>query len=255
MVWPRTTDELIGVQRELAARAPAPWRVPDRPLDVAACWVCFRRGLTGTGAAGDPAWVAAVLARGRRILVRRAFPGAAAGPYRPGLLALRLGPLCERAIRTLGVTPDVVLLDASGRDHPRRAGLALHLGAVLDLPTVGVTHRPLLAGGDWPSDEPGATSPLTVEREQVGRWLRTRRGARPLAVHVGWRTDPDTAVEVVRRATAGHRTPEPLRAARHLARRRRAADSPGEQQQVRRDQRADQRRAVADQDHQGVDPP
>ena len=223
-MWPREVDALIAAQADLAAQRPDSWRPADGALRIAACWVCFRRGVSGTGEAGEPAWAAAVLAHGHRVTAQRVFRGAAAGPYRPGLLALRVGPLCEQAILSLGATPDVVLLDATGRDHPRRAGLALHLGAVLDLPTVGVTHRPLLARGDWPPDETGAASPLTLGGEQVGYWLRTRRGARPLAVHAAWRTDPDTALSVVRQATAGHRTPEPLRAARHLARRARGAD-------------------------------
>jgi deoxyribonuclease V len=120
-------------------------------------------------------------------------------------------------------TKDVLLVDATGRDHPRRAGLALHLGAVLDLPTVGVTHRPLLADGSWPDDEPGARTPLVLEGGVVGYWVRTRPGTRPLAVHAAWRTEPETAVEVVLSALAGHRAPEPLRRARRAARAARAA--------------------------------
>ena len=114
--------------------------------------------------------------------------------------------------------PDVLLVDATGRDHPRRAGLALHLGAVLDLPTVGITHRPLLAAGERPPDARGTTSPLTIGGTVVGCWLRTRPGTRPLAVHAAWRTDPETAERVVTETLGGWRTPEPLRIARRLAR-------------------------------------
>jgi deoxyribonuclease V len=123
-------------------------------------------------------------------------------------------------VRALQPAPDVLLVNATGRDHPRRAGLALHLGAVLEFPTVGVTHRPLLAQGEWPSDA-ADTSALRLGSDVVGHWLRTRPGVRPLAVHAGWRTDPDTAVAVVRAALTGRRTPEPLREARRLARRAR----------------------------------
>jgi deoxyribonuclease V len=144
--------------------------------------------------------------------------GPAGGPYVPGLLALREGPLLEAAVRGLAVVPDVVLVDATGRDHPRRAGLAVHLGAVAGLATIGVTHRPLLADGAWPDDTRGATAALLLDGERVGAWLRTRPGARPLAVHAGWRTNADVAVEVILTASRGHRTPEPLRHARRLAR-------------------------------------
>jgi deoxyribonuclease V len=133
-------------------------------------------------------------------------------------MALRLGPLMEQAVRTLKERPDVLLLDATASDHPRRAGLALHLGAELDSATIGVTHRPLTASGEWPVDERGATSPLRIGNSVVGCWLRTQTGVRPLAVHPGWRIDLATAAEVVLALTRRHRTPEPLRRARQLAR-------------------------------------
>jgi deoxyribonuclease V len=209
--WPGSVDELIDVQRELAASSPDPWEGDS--LAIGGCAIRFPRGVSGPGDAGDPAWAAAVGPGGESVVT-----GLAGAPYAPGLLALREGPLLEAAVRRLAVPPDVLLVDATGRDHPRRAGLALHLGAVLDLPTVGVTHRPLHADGRWPDDVRGASSPLLLDGEPVGAWLRTRRGTRPLAVHAGWRTSIDVAVEVVLAALGRHRTPEPLRRARQLAR-------------------------------------
>jgi deoxyribonuclease V len=148
--------------------------------------------------------------------------GPAGGPYRPALLALREGPLLEQAVRALPIIPEVLMVNATGRDHPRRAGLALHLGAVLGLPTVGVTTRPLVAQGAWPPDARGATAPLLLGDEVVGYWVRTRQGARPVAVHAAWQTDAQDVVQVVLAATRRARTPEPLRRARTLARTRRA---------------------------------
>lgn len=147
----------------------------------------------------------------------------AGAPYHAGLLALREGPALEAAVRALEQMPDALLVDGTGRDHPRRAGLALHLGSMLELPTVGVTHRPLLAAGSWPADELGARSPLVLDGAVVGYWLRTRPGTRPLAVHAAWRTDPGVAVGIVRASLAGRRTPEPLRRARQAARQARSA--------------------------------
>jgi deoxyribonuclease V len=160
--------------------------------------------------------------RDRHLVDRCVRRGATAAPYAPGLLALRMGAVMEAAVGGLRDRPDVLLVDATGRDHPRRAGLALHLGHVLDLPTVGVTHRPLTGEGAWPADERGSTSPILVDDGVVACWLRTRPGTRPLVVHPGWRTDLDTAVSLVLGATAGRRTPEPLRLARRLAREARA---------------------------------
>jgi len=93
---------------------------------------------------------------------------------------------------------------------------------VLGLPTVGITTRPLVAEGDWPTDTRGATAPLLLGGEVVGCWARTRQGAKPVAVHAAWQTDAQDAVQVVLAATRRARTPEPLRRARTLARTRRA---------------------------------
>jgi deoxyribonuclease V len=216
--WPSSADALIEVQRTLAAARPPAWHL-TRGAAVGACYVCSSRAKRGHGAAGDSVWAAAAV--GENVTALRHEAGAA---YGPGLLALREGAALEAAVRRLEVQPDVLLVDATGRDHPRRAGLAVHLGAVLDLPTVGITHRPLLAEGDWPDDEPGAHTPLVMDGEQVGSWLRTRPGTRPLAVHAAWRTDAATAVEVVLAVLTGHRAPEPLRRARRAAREARAAD-------------------------------
>ena len=249
-MWPRSAADLVEEQRRLAAARAAPWRrdgersaaatcavrlprgegapaagdsgpAAER-LAVAACAVRFPRGAAGPGAAGDRAWAAAVVLRDGRIVDERVVTGAAAAPYEPGLLALREGALLERAVRALAIVPDVLLVDVTGRDHPRRAGLALHLGAVLGLPTVGITHRPLLASGGAPDDARGATAPLLLDGEPVGAWVRTRRGARPVAVHAGWRTTVDDAVAVVLTTADRHRTPEPLRHARRIARTARA---------------------------------
>jgi deoxyribonuclease V len=204
-------------EQEVLARAtPPPYRPSGTPA-LAGCYVCFGRGGTGPGRAGDAGWAGA--ARGRETAVAT---GAAGAAYEPGLLALREGALLEAAVRALPADAEALLVNATGRDHPRRAGLALHLGAVVDLPTAGVTHRPLFAAGDWPPDEAGARSPLVLDGELVGFWLRTRAGTRPLAIHAGWRTDPDSAVELVLAGCAGRRTPEPIRLARRAARLARA---------------------------------
>jgi deoxyribonuclease V len=159
-----------------------------------------------------------------RELCANVVRGRAGWPYVPGLLALREGPVLEEAVRELGSRADVVLVNGTGRDHPRGAGIALHLGAALDVPTVGVTDRPLVATGSEPGPERGDTSPLTLGATVVGAALRTRRGARPVFVHAGWRTDVDVAREIVLLVAARARTPEPVRRARRLVRVTRAVD-------------------------------
>ncbi|HEX6148828.1 endonuclease V [Nocardioides sp.] len=222
-MWPIEAESLIDVQQELARAAVEPWRPARDELQIGGCWVCFPRGLRGCGRPGDVAWAAAVVMRGGLVLDRVVRRGVAGAPYRPGLLALRIGGLMEATVRSLSTPPDVLLLDATARDHPRGAGLALHLGAELGLPTVGITHRPLLAQGEWPEDGRGDISPLRLGETVVGCWMRTRPGVRPVVVHPGWRIDLATAVDVVASTTGQRRTPEPLRHARRFARSARSA--------------------------------
>jgi deoxyribonuclease V len=225
--WPSEPDRLEHLQANLASLEPTPWD-PSVDHTVGGCFVCFTRGGSGVGALGDHGWAAAVEMRGRRVSFTASVEDAAGAAYASGLLALREGRLLEKAVAALGRhRPDVLLVNATGRDHPRRAGLALHLGWALDLPTVGVTHRPLLAMGERPANSAGARTPLWIDRDQVGWWLRSRVGARPLAVSPGWRTDLDTVVEVVMRSIGRVRTPEPIRQARRIARTARGARDRG----------------------------
>ena len=184
-MWPLDAESPTEAQRELASAHPEPWRPPGGDLRVGGCWVCFPRGLRGRGSAGDAAWVAAVVMRGDQVVAQEVRRGVAGAPDSPGLLALRLGSLVDEAVRALPTRPDVLLVDATARDHPRGVGLALHLGAELNLPTVGITHRPLLGLGPWPEDRRGATTPLRIDDAVVGCWMRTRLGVRPVAVSPG----------------------------------------------------------------------
>jgi deoxyribonuclease V len=219
--WPATAHELIQLQQVLGEITPERWQPPTTPPRIGACFICFER-VQGAGATGDTGFAGAAVTYRRRLLAGVTSSGPTGGPYLPALLALREGPLLEQAVRALPIAPEVLLVNATGRDHPRRAGLALHLGAVLGLPTVGVTTRPLVADGPWPADQRGATAALLLDGEVVGCWVRTRAGAKPVAVHAAWQTDAQAAVQVVLAATRRARTPEPLRRARTLARTRRA---------------------------------
>jgi deoxyribonuclease V len=175
--WPETAEELIAAQVRIGGMDPTRWRASEvAALRIASAWVCFARGASGSGAAGDPAWAAAVMMCGQRMIEHAVVYGAAAAGYSPGLLGLRIGPLLCEAVARLARSWDVLLVDATGRDHPRRAGLALHLGAVLDQPSVGVTNRALVAAGAWPEDTTGAAAPLLLDGETVGFWLRPRAG-------------------------------------------------------------------------------
>lgn len=222
--WPSGTEELIAAQDELARATRPQWQPPADLGKVAGCFVCFGRGRSGPGAAGDRGWAAASLVWPTGEAVTTTVRGLAGAPYEPGFLALREGPLLEAALRALPQEPELLVVNATGRDHPRRAGLALHLGARLGLPSIGVTNRPLLATGEPPGEPRGATSPLQIGEEIVASWVRTRRGTRPLVAHPGWGTDPEQAIAILLRLTSRWRTPLPLRVARQAARLARATD-------------------------------
>ena len=252
--WPSTDEELVELQDAVAreaelAVAADPWSSPDRPV-IGGCFVAFARGEAGPGHPGDRAWAAAVAwradpesgERGRRVDSHLRGAAADARPWRaddvlaqavaaervpaayvPGLLARREGHVLATAVENLELAPDVLLVDATGVDHPRRAGLAVHLGAVVAIATVGVTQRPLVAAGPLPPLQRGARTPVRIGDRCVGFWVCTKTGARPVMAHAGWRTSPETAAQTVLAAsTEAARTPVPLQEARRVAREARA---------------------------------
>jgi deoxyribonuclease V len=170
--WPDSPEELERLQLRVAAEAASTrlWTPPQEPI-VGAVFAATRRGFAGQGEPGDPAWVAAVAMRNGKVLgwtvVRGHFPA----PYQPGRLALREGALLERAVRALEPQPEVLIVNATGPDHPRAAGLALHLGWALDLPTIGVTDPPTAATIVEPLLDKRTPAPLREAR----RLARTAR--------------------------------------------------------------------------------
>ncbi len=138
-------------------------------------------------------------------------------PYLPGLLAFREMPAALAALQRLQTTPDLILCDGHGLAHPRRFGLACHLGLWLDLPTIGVAKR-ILVGSHPPLDESkGAWVPVRHEGDTIGAALRTRRGVRPVYVSLGHRVSLQSAIGLTLQCAPRYRIPEPLRQAHHLA--------------------------------------
>ncbi|MEV8440276.1 endonuclease V [Actinosynnema sp. NPDC051121] len=142
--------------------------------------------------------------------------GKADFPYVPGLFAFRELPSLLEAVEELTVTPDLLVCDGQGLAHPRRFGLACHLGVVTGLPSVGVAKTPM-GRFDMPADARGAHTDLVDDGEVVGRALRTRQGVKPVFVSVGHRIDLDRAcAEVLRLCVT--RLPETTRRSDALGR-------------------------------------
>lgn len=137
-------------------------------------------------------------------------------PYIPGLLTFREGPAIIAALRKLRHRPDALICDGQGISHPRRCGIATHIGILIDLPTIGCAKSRLLGTYHDPGPRRGDRSPLTDKEEVVGAAVRTRDNVKPVLVSVGHNIDLATAEYLILSCCTGYRLPEPTRLADHL---------------------------------------
>lgn len=223
-LWPNSEEELISLQNKIAGEHAVPFVYSGEDILVGGVYVCFKRGGHGVGSAMDEGWAGVALFRGHKVVKTAVVRGYSQGPYCPGLLAIREGKMMDDAVRTLGALPDVLMVNATGIDHPRGCGLAVHLGHALGIPTIGVTLRPLVATGALPENKAGAQSLLYYNGKVVALYLRVKKDVRPLVVHAGFRTDLDSAVRLVLAYTKRALTPEPIRVARQVARETRSKE-------------------------------
>lgn len=138
-------------------------------------------------------------------------------PYVPGYLSFREVPALLDAIAKLTIRPDLILCDGQGLAHPRRFGLACHLGLILDLPTIGVAKSRLIGTHSELAPDKGAWVPLFDKDEIIGAVVRTRSRTNPLYISIGHRVDLPTAVDFVLRCSPKYRLPETTRWAHKLA--------------------------------------
>jgi deoxyribonuclease V len=209
--WDLTPAEARALQERLSARAELRDRL-DAPALVAGIDVGFEEGGRITRAA------VAVLRFADLELVESALARRpTAFPYVPGLLSFREIPAALDALAALTCTPDLLLADGQGLAHPRRFGLACHLGWLVDTPTIGVAKSRLLGEFTPPSDRRGAWAPLLDRGEVIGAAVHMRRGVKPVFVSPGHRVDVASAVRLTLACTGRYRLPEPSRAAHRLA--------------------------------------
>ena len=137
-------------------------------------------------------------------------------PYIPGLLSFRESPLTLAACQKLTITPDLILVDGQGIAHPRRLGLASHLGLFLNTPTIGCAKSLLCGNHEAPRTEPGSYTEVADRGEVIGAALRTKPRVKPVYVSIGHKVDLQAAIYWVMKCCHGYRLPEPTRLA-HLA--------------------------------------
>ncbi|MCS7246104.1 MAG: endonuclease V [Thermomicrobium sp.] len=213
-------QELARLQAELARRIiESPLEIPPRTIAGADVHV---RGDRGVAVAvcfeltEDPTTARALDPLPIREVERAVVETTVTLPYVPGFLSFREAPAIMAAIRSLRRPPDLLLVDGQGRAHPRRCGLASHVGILLDVPTIGVAKSRLFGRYREPEHVRGAWTPLTADSEVVGAAVRTRVGAKPIFVSVGHRITLAEAILWVVRLSR-YRLPEPIRWAHRYA--------------------------------------
>jgi deoxyribonuclease V len=140
-------------------------------------------------------------------------------PYIPGLLSFREGPILIKAFQRLRLRPDIMIYDGQGIAHPRRIGLASHMGLWLDLPSIGCAKTPLLHEFISPGPSRGSFEWIRREGKKIGAVLRTKDGVKPLFVSPGHQIDLLTSNQLILKSCRGFRFPEPLRKAHQFAER------------------------------------
>jgi deoxyribonuclease V len=205
--WDLNTAEACALQRELAARVDS-----NRPLGpyqtVGGADVSYNKF--------SPVLFAAVVvlrADTQEVIERAGVVAEATFPYVPGLLSFREAPAVIDAFRKLSVRPDVLICDGQGIAHPRRLGLASHLGLWLGIPTIGCAKSHFFGEYEEPGPERGDWSPMTDGDETIGAVLRTRSRVKPLFVSPGHLCDLEGAVATVLALSPKYRQPTTTRLA------------------------------------------
>ncbi|MFG2543661.1 endonuclease V [Streptomyces sp. NPDC048594] len=212
--WPATEERARAVQDGLRARVvldetgPPPGTGTVTGVDVA---YDDERDVVAAAAVVLDAATLAVVAEATAV-------GRISFPYVPGLLAFREVPTVRAALDALPCPPGLVVCDGYGLAHPRRFGLASHLGVLTGLPTIGVAKNPFTFTYDEPAARRGSTSPLLAGAEEVGRAVRTRDGVKPVFVSVGHRVSLDNACAHTLALAPAFRLPETTRRADALCR-------------------------------------
>ncbi len=214
--WNLTPEQAIAIQRQLAEQI-----IYRRPLELAAVRLVAGVDVSvqsnAAGVAHSQAAVVVMTFPELRIIETSLAVIPTPFPYIPGLLSFREGPALEIAFQAVEHEPDVLIFDGMGRAHPRRIGIASHLGLWLNKPTIGCGKTLLTGRFDEPPQERGAWSSLTYRDEEIGAALRTRAFTKPVFISSGHLIDLSSSIELVMACTGKYRLPEPIRAAHKAA--------------------------------------
>ncbi|MBD2306508.1 deoxyribonuclease V [Chroococcidiopsis sp. FACHB-1243] len=210
--WALTTAEAIAIQEKLRGEIITTDKIPTPVKYVAGVDMGFEANGTISRAA------VAVLSFPSLQLQETAIARRPTSfPYIPGFLSFREVPAVLDALEKINTTPDMILCDGQGIAHPRRFGIACHLGLIVDLPTIGVAKSLLIGKHQEVPEARGSWQLLTDKGETIGAVLRTRTGTKPLYISSGHRVSLATAIDYVLQCTPKYRLPETTRIADKLA--------------------------------------
>jgi Deoxyinosine 3''endonuclease (endonuclease V) len=208
--WDLTQSEAVALQKQLAARVVRTLDFDPAVVKTVAGVDCSLRG-EGQAAIVVLSWPDLAVVETAVATAKLEFP------YIPGLLSFRESPLVLAALEKLSAPPGLLMIDGQGLIHPRRFGIACHLGVLTGIPCIGVAKTPFVGKHEEPGPEPGDWAPVVDRGETIGAALRTRARVKPLYVSLGHRIDLETSIDFVLRAGRGYRLPETTRAAHNLA--------------------------------------
>ncbi|MSQ14423.1 MAG: deoxyribonuclease V [Dehalococcoidia bacterium] len=208
--WDLSPAEAINLQREMASSVVLEDRIGEVNLVAGADLHFPQKGRARAA-------VVVLSYPDLKMVESRVAEGEAAFPYIPGLLAFRESPLVLEAFGRLLCSPDLLLVDGQGVAHPRRMGLACHLGIYLDIPTIGCAKSRLYGRHTEPGLEKGSWADLMDNNAVIGSVLRTKNGVRPLYVSPGHLVGIEGARAWTLKCCRGYRVPEPTRLAHQLA--------------------------------------
>ncbi len=209
--WDLTTAEARDLQLELAPRVVEEDGVPDPPRLVAGV------DISKPDMNGETLGAVVVLRYpGMEVAEVRTARKRPPMPYVPGLLSFRETPVLLAAFEQITMEPDVIMVDGHGRAHPRRFGIACHLGMLLDVPAIGCAKSVLVGSHGALAEQAGSASSLLHKGEVIGMGLRTQTGRTPIYVSVGHKVDLPSAMRWTMACAGKYRVPEPTRLA-HIA--------------------------------------
>ena len=209
--WQLSPGEAIKLQKELASQVLHTGDI-IAPRLVAGVDISINRwAKTGTAA------IVVLRFPGLEIVEVKTKTDRISFPYVPGLLSFREAPLILTACEGLTIEPDILIVDGQGIAHPRRLGLAAHLGLCLDIPTIGCAKSRLCGSHEEPGNEHGQYAELVDAGQIIGAVVRTRSGVKPVYVSIGHKIDLSASINLVLASCRGYRLPEPTRLAHQAA--------------------------------------